>query len=53
MTCMLNNALKINKPGDHDLYAPGQPCEHKCNEEGCFGKIVKIVNKLEQIAHNA
>ena len=28
MTCVLNNALR-----DPNLYAPGQPCEHKCNEE--------------------
>ena len=29
-------ALKMKKPGDPDLYAPGQSCEHKCNEE-CLG----------------
>ena len=26
----------MKKPGDPDLYAPGQTCEHKCNEE-CIG----------------
>ena len=26
MTYMLNKALKMKKPGDPDLYAPGQPC---------------------------
>ena len=36
MTYVLNKALKMKKPGDPDLYAPGQPCEHKCNEE-CIG----------------
>ena len=38
MTYVLNKALKMKKPEDPDLYAPGQPCEHKCNEEGCLGK---------------
>ena len=38
MIYVLNKALKMKKPGDPDLYAPGQPCEHKCNEEGCLGK---------------
>ena len=33
MTFVLNKALKMKKPGDPDLYAPGQPCKHKCYEE--------------------
>ena len=36
MTSMLNKALKMKKPGDPDLCAPGQPCTHKCNKE-CIG----------------
>ena len=36
MTYMLNKALKMKKPGDPDLYAPGQPCKCKCNK-GCIG----------------
>ena len=35
MTCMLNKALKMKKSRDPDLHAPGQPCNHKCNE-GCL-----------------
>ena len=35
LTYVLNKALKM-KPGDPDLYAPGQLCTHKCNE-GCIG----------------
>ena len=44
MTYVLNKTLKMKKPGDPELYAPGQPCEHKCNEE-CIGIGVKIVNE--------
>ena len=33
ITYVLNKALKIKKPGDPELYVPGQPCKHKCNEE--------------------
>ena len=36
MTYILNKALKMKKPGDPDLYALGQPCEHKYNKE-CIG----------------
>ena len=36
MTYVLNKALKVKKPGDPNLHAPEQPCEHKCNEE-CIG----------------
>ena len=36
MTYMQYKALEMKKPGDPDLYAPGQPCIHKCNEE-CSG----------------
>ena len=36
MTYVLNKALKMKKPEDPELYAPGQPCQHKCNEE-CLG----------------
>ena len=36
MTYVLNKALKMKSPGDPDLYAPGQPCTHKCNE-ACLG----------------
>ena len=32
MTYVLNKALKMKKPGGPDLYAPGQPCDHKCKE---------------------
>ena len=39
MTYVISKALKMKKPGDPDLYAPGQPCLHKCNDnyfgEGC------------------
>ena len=40
MTYVLNKAPKMKKtpasvqsPGCPDLYASGQPCDHKCNEE--------------------
>ena len=46
MTYMLNKALKMKKPGDPDLYALGQPCKHKCNEEGCLGKDCKDCNRV-------
>ena len=36
MTYVLNKVLKMKKPGDPELDAPGQPCKHKCNEE-CLG----------------
>ena len=32
MTYMLNKSLKMNKPGDSNLYTPGQPCDHKCKD---------------------
>ena len=35
VTYMLNKALKMKKFGDSNLYAQGQPCDHKCNE-GCL-----------------
>ena len=31
MTYVLNKAFEMKKPGDPDLYAPGQPCHRKCN----------------------
>ena len=46
MTYVLNKALKMKKPGDPDLYATGQPCEHKCNEEGCTGKDFKDCKRV-------
>ena len=36
MTYVLNKVLKMKKPGDADLYAPGKPCFHKCNNN-CLG----------------
>ena len=30
MTYVLNKALKTKKPGQPDLYTPGQPCIHTC-----------------------
>ena len=45
MTYVLNKALKVKKPGDPDLYAPGQLCEHKCNEE-CLGLGCKYYKQV-------
>ena len=39
MTYTLNTALKMKKPGDPDLHAPGQPCEQQRNEEGCLERL--------------
>ena len=36
MTYVLNKALEMKKTGDSDLYAPGQPYFHKCNNN-CLG----------------
>ena len=33
MTYVLNKAFKMKKPGNLDLYAPGQPSDCKCNHE--------------------
>ena len=33
---LMTYVLKMKAPGYPDLYAPGQPCDHKCNE-GCLG----------------
>ncbi len=39
MTYVLNKALKLKRKGKPDLYAPGQPCTHKCSatchKKGC------------------
>ena len=32
MTNVLNKAVKVKKPDHPDLYAPGQPCTHKCKD---------------------
>ena len=50
MIYVLNKALKMKKPEDLDLYAPGQSCKHKCNEE-CIG--CKIVNGSDWSARKA
>ena len=37
MTYVINKAIKLKEKNDPDLYAPGQPCTHKC-EENCRRK---------------
>ena len=32
MTYVLNKLLKMKQPGEPELFAPGQPCFHKCEE---------------------
>ena len=43
MTYMLNKALKMKKPGGPELYAPGEPCKHKCL--GIGGKDCKRIRE--------
>ena len=40
LTYVLCKALKMKEPGDPNLYAPGQPCDHKCNDN-CLGVASK------------
>ena len=47
MTYVLDKALKIKKKGDPDLYAPGQPCIHKCAED-CKKKTCNEYKKTRQ-----
>ena len=37
MNYVLNKALKLRKPGEPELYAPGQPCRHTCEGAYCRG----------------
>ena len=32
MTYVINKAIKLKDRNDPELYAPGQPCTHKCEE---------------------
>ena len=48
MTYVINKAIKLKDRNDPELYAPGQPCTHKC-EETCDKKVVRNVNKLKKI----
>ncbi|EDO45322.1 predicted protein, partial [Nematostella vectensis] len=40
MTYVLNKALKLKKRHEPALYAPGQPCTHKCSDN-CHKKVCK------------
>ena len=35
MNYVLNKTIKMKKRGEPDLYAPGQPCTHKCLRDDC------------------
>ena len=48
MTYLLNKAVKMKKPGDLELYASGQPCDHECSEEGCIGKDCKHCKRVRE-----
>ena len=48
MTYVINKAIKLKEKNDPDLYSPGQPCIHKC-EENCYTEEdVRIANKLKK-----
>ena len=61
MTYVINKALKLKEKNNPDLYSPGQPCTHKCEETcvkgGCkkckqTQKIVKYVQRTRCIKLN-
>ncbi|XP_057294628.1 uncharacterized protein LOC130623157 [Hydractinia symbiolongicarpus] len=45
MRYVLNKSLRLNQK--LELYAPGEPCKHKCNEE-CFNKKCKACKKVQK-----
>ena len=47
MTYVLNKALKMKSKKDPDLYAPGQPCNHKCLKS-CDKKVCKECSKVRK-----
>ena len=53
MTYLLNKSLKMNKPGDSNLYAPGQPYDHKCKDNdprlgaACLGLDCKDCKQIK------
>ena len=57
MTYVLNKSLKMKQPNEPELFAPGQPCFHKCTEckvnrkPGCE-KCKKLRNDCTQCAKN-
>ena len=57
MTYVLNKLLKMKQPSEHSVFAPGQPCTHKCSEckanpkPGC-PECKKVQNDCTQCARN-
>ena len=57
MTYVLNKSLKMKQPSELELFAPGQPCFHKCKEckrdpKPAFEKCKKIRNDCTQSTEN-
>ena len=57
MTYVLNKLLKMKRPDEPPLFAPGQPCFHKCTKcevypkHGCH-KCKKVQNDCMQCMKN-
>ena len=47
MTYVLNKALRLRDKNEPELYAPGDPCTHKC-EKGCSKKQCKACKKIKK-----
>ena len=47
MTYVLNKALRLRDKNEPELYAPGDPCTHKC-EKGCSKKQCKACKKVKK-----
>ena len=47
MTYVLNKALRLRDKNEPELYAPGDPCTHKC-EKGCSKRQCKACKKVKK-----
>ena len=53
MVYVLNKSLKMKQPGKLELFAPGQPCFHKCEEcKATQNVVVKNARKYGMILCN-